>query len=64
MQLYNLEDGRTLSLPTQTGLPVSWDPEGEALLLTDIEVEGARSLAHLLEVLANRSGRAMARAET
>jgi len=48
VQLYNLEDGRTLSLPTQTGLPVSWDPEGEALLLTDIEVEGARSLAHLL----------------
>jgi ABC-type nickel/cobalt efflux system permease component RcnA/Tol biopolymer transport system component len=48
VQLYNLEDGRTLSLPSQTGLPVSWSPAGEALLLTDIEVEGARPLAHLL----------------
>ena len=42
-----LEDGPPLE-SSQTGLPVSWDPEGESLLLTDIEVEGARSLAHLL----------------
>ncbi len=48
MQLYNLGDGRRVSLPTQTGSAAIWSPDGRAVLYTDIRDENGESLTHLL----------------
>ncbi len=48
LQLYNLADGRRVTLPTQTGSAATWCPAGGALLMTDIRPVGQRYLMHLL----------------
>jgi Tol biopolymer transport system component len=47
MELYNLSDGRRNSLATQTGAPAVWNPQGDALLLTNVWEAGQRPLIHL-----------------
>jgi Tol biopolymer transport system component len=47
MELYNLTEGRRTSIPTQTGMPVVWSPQGDALLVTNVWNIGQRSLVHL-----------------
>jgi nickel/cobalt exporter len=47
MELYNLTDGRRNSLPTQTGVPVVWSPQGDALLVTNVQDASQRPLIHL-----------------
>lgn len=48
VRVYNLEDGRSHTIPTQTSNPVIWDPAGDTLLLTDIRTQDERPLSHLL----------------
>ena len=48
VQLYNLEDGRTLNLPTMTGAPALWHPTLPVLLMTDVKPVGDLYLTHLL----------------
>jgi nickel/cobalt exporter len=47
MELYNLNDGRRNSVPTQTGMPVVWSPQSDALLVTNVWDAGQRALIHL-----------------
>ncbi len=47
-QIYNLEDGRSHSVPNRIGEPVIWGPRGESVLVTDIRETGKRQIAHLL----------------
>jgi TolB protein len=47
MELYQLADGRRTSVDTQTGAPVEWSPQGDALLVTNVWNAGERSLIHL-----------------
>jgi Tol biopolymer transport system component len=47
MELYNLNDGRRNSVPTQTGAPVVWSPQSDALLVTNVWNAGQRTLIHL-----------------
>jgi TolB protein len=47
MELYRLVDGHRTSLETQTGAPVEWSPQSDALLVTNVWNMGERSLIHL-----------------
>jgi nickel/cobalt exporter len=46
--IYNLSDGRSLSIPNQTGAPVSWSPDGDSLLLNDAYRQDNQYIVHLL----------------
>ena len=48
IQAYNLESGRWLSIPSQTGEPPAWHPRESVLLATDIQVQGERFAVHIL----------------
>jgi TolB protein len=48
VQLFHMESGEGFLVPTQMGGPVVWDPEGIALLLTDIRQRGEGFAVHLL----------------
>ncbi|MBN1200846.1 MAG: PD40 domain-containing protein [Anaerolineae bacterium] len=48
VQLYNLVDGRTRSIASQTGGLVTWNPDGTALLVTDIWTNGEGTFTHLM----------------
>jgi len=48
IQVYNLLDGRSRAVPSQSGQPVIWHPEGDAFLMVDIWREGENTLSHLL----------------
>jgi ABC-type nickel/cobalt efflux system permease component RcnA/Tol biopolymer transport system component len=47
IQIYQIETGFNHSLPTQTGSPAIWSPDGESLLLVDIEQVGELYLSKL-----------------
>jgi ABC-type nickel/cobalt efflux system permease component RcnA/Tol biopolymer transport system component len=47
IQIYDVETGASQSLPTQTGDPAVWSPDGEALLLIDLEKAGELYLHQL-----------------
>jgi Tol biopolymer transport system component len=44
IQIYQVETGERLTLPTQTGAPAVWSPDGETLLLVDIQQVGENYL--------------------
>ena len=39
IRIYEIESGASLSLPTQLGYPGTWSPDGETLLILDIDQE-------------------------
>jgi ABC-type nickel/cobalt efflux system permease component RcnA/Tol biopolymer transport system component len=42
IKIFNMETGESISLPTQLGYPGAWSPDGNSLLLVDIdEIEGS-----------------------
>lgn len=64
IRVYNLDDGRELLIPNQMGEPGVWNTQGDALLITDIQIRGERFAIRLLRLnlengkLTNLSGEA------
>lgn len=50
VRAYNLNDGRTLVIPSQMGEPGAWNPASDALVMTDIRLKGERYTVPLLHV--------------
>jgi len=48
VQIYHLNDGRSLSTPNQMGAPVIWRPDSNALLMSDVLRLGDRFVNHLM----------------
>jgi TolB protein len=48
VQVYNVNDGRSFLIPSQMEEPASWRPQGDALLVTDIQFQGERFSVHLM----------------
>jgi Tol biopolymer transport system component len=42
VQAYHLASGRTVLIPSKTGEPAAWSPDGDALLVTEIQFQGER----------------------
>lgn len=57
LQVYNLQDGRSLEIPNQMGEPAVWSPNGDLLLYTDIVALGANYHTHVFRTNV-QSGRA------
>ncbi|MBN2470577.1 MAG: PD40 domain-containing protein, partial [Anaerolineae bacterium] len=48
LQVYNLQEGTSLSAPNVTGSPAIWHPAQDVLLMTDVQPAGNRFLTHLM----------------
>lgn len=47
LQVYNLQDGRSLEIPNEMGEPAVWSPRGDLLLYTDIVALGELFHTHV-----------------
>jgi TolB protein len=50
VQAYDLNSGRNLMVPSQQGEPPVWSPQGDALVMADIQFRGETVAAHLFRV--------------
>jgi Tol biopolymer transport system component len=50
IRVYNLDDGQELLIPNQMGEPGVWSRQGDALLITDIQMRGERFAIQLLRL--------------
>ncbi len=48
IQIYNLTNGQSIAIPSQTGNPAVWSPDGDALLVTEIWEEGNQFFTHVM----------------
>lgn len=48
VQIYNLTTGESIAIPSQTGNPAVWSPDGDALLVTEIWEEGEQFFTHVM----------------
>ncbi|MEA3338351.1 MAG: Ig-like domain-containing protein [Chloroflexota bacterium] len=58
VRVYNLDDGTSLLIPSQSGLAGTWSPAGDRILVTDMVVLGGEIASHLW--LASLDGGALA----
>ena len=47
---YNLQNGQTVLIPSQTGETASWNPAGDRLVVTEIQFQGEQFAVHLFSV--------------
>lgn len=50
VRVYNVDDGSNFLIPSQAGTPAVWSPLGDALLLSELQVQGEQFFIHLLHV--------------
>jgi TolB protein len=50
VQVYDLNSGRNLMVPSQQGEPPVWSPQGDALAMDDIQFRGEMVATHLFRV--------------
>jgi TolB protein len=48
VRVYNVNDGHSVVIPTQTEVTPAWSPQGDALLVTDVQWRGTSYVVHLL----------------
>jgi len=48
VRVYNVSDGRSLLVPSETEAPAAWSPQGNVLLVTGAQWQGESFLVHLL----------------
>jgi Tol biopolymer transport system component len=64
VRIYNVMDGHSVLIPSQTEVPAAWSPQADALLVTDLQWRGTGYVVHLLradpanETLTDLSGEA------
>jgi Tol biopolymer transport system component len=64
VRVYNVNDSHSLLIPSQVEAPAVWSPQGDVLLVTDVQWRGASFAVHLLRAdlesgrLTNLSGEA------
>ena len=50
IQVYNLETGESLLVPSKTGEPPAWSPDSASLLVSEMQITGERFTTHLFRL--------------
>jgi Tol biopolymer transport system component len=48
VRVYNVDDGRSWLIPGRAELPAVWSPQGDGLLVADVQLRGESFVVHLL----------------